>query len=41
LPDEYCPVVRGDQIALPYTPADPEDVPKAGNACSIAVIASA
>jgi radical SAM protein with 4Fe4S-binding SPASM domain len=38
-PDEYCPVVRGDHIDLPYTPADPEDVPKAGNACSTAVIA--
>jgi radical SAM protein with 4Fe4S-binding SPASM domain len=37
-PDEYCPVVRGDlariQALLRYTPADPEDVPKAGNACT-------
>jgi hypothetical protein len=40
-PDEYCPVVRGDRIDLPYIPADPEDIPKVGNACSTAVIVSA
>ena len=40
-PDEYCPVVRGGdeevsriQEMLRYTLSDPEDVPKAGNACS-------
>lgn len=37
-PDEYCPVVRGDTIDLPYTLANPEDLPKVGNACSTAVI---
>ena len=37
-PDEYCPVVRGDlervQALLRYTLSNPEDVPKAGNACT-------
>lgn len=37
-PDEYCPVVRGDlpriRAMLRHTLADPEDVPKAGNACT-------
>lgn len=37
-PDEYCPVVRGDlervQSLVRYTLSNPEDVPKAGNACT-------
>ena len=37
-PDEYCPVVRGDldriRGMLRHTLANPEDVPKAGNACT-------
>lgn len=37
-PDEYCPVIRGDAIDLPFTPANPEDLPKVGNACSTAVM---
>ena len=37
-PDEYCPVVRGEEIMLPYTLANPEDLPKVGNACSTAVV---
>jgi len=37
-PDEYCPVLRGDVIDLPYTLANPEDLPKVGNACSTAVM---
>ena len=36
-PDEYCPVVRGDTIDIPFTLANPEDLPKVGNACSTAV----
>lgn len=40
-PDEYCPVVRGDldrvRAMLRYTPSDPADVPKAGNACTTVV----
>ncbi|MGN6563237.1 MAG: radical SAM/SPASM domain-containing protein [Thermomicrobiales bacterium] len=40
-PDEYCPVVRGDlarvQALVQYTLANPEDVPKAGNACTTVV----
>jgi len=39
-PDEYCPVVRGDTIDMPFTLANPEDLPKVGNACSTAVISS-
>lgn len=38
-PDEYCPVVRGEEISLPFTLANPEDLPKVGNACSTAVLA--
>jgi radical SAM protein with 4Fe4S-binding SPASM domain len=43
-PDEYCPVVRGGedevrriQAMLAYVPSDPEDVPKAGNACTTVI----
>ena len=43
-PDEYCPVVRGgeEEVAriqemLRYTLSDPEDVPKAGNACTTVI----
>lgn len=43
-PDEYCPVVRGGdeevrriQELLRYTLSDPEDVPKAGNACTTVI----
>jgi radical SAM protein with 4Fe4S-binding SPASM domain len=45
-PDEYCPVVRGGddevqriQELLRYTLSDPEDVPKAGNACTTVITA--
>jgi radical SAM protein with 4Fe4S-binding SPASM domain len=38
VPDEYCPVIRGEEIALPFTLANPEDLPKVGNACSTAVL---
>lgn len=42
-PDEYCPVVRGgDEVAriqalLSYRLSDPEDIPKAGNACTTVI----
>ncbi len=42
-PDEYCPVVRGEdevrriQDMLRYTSSNPEDVPKAGNACTTVI----
>jgi hypothetical protein len=42
-PDEYCPVVRGEdevrrvQEMLNYTLSNPEDVPKAGNACTTVI----
>lgn len=43
-PDEYCPVVRGGeeevrriQGMLDYALSDPEDVPKAGNACTTVI----
>ncbi len=42
-PDEYCPVVRGEdemrrvQELLKYTLSNPEDVPKAGNACTTVI----
>jgi radical SAM protein with 4Fe4S-binding SPASM domain len=46
-PDEYCPVVRGgeDEVRriremLRYTLSDPEDVPKAGNACTTVIKAA-
>ena len=46
-PDEYCPVVRGEdevrrvQGLLRYRLSAPEDVPKAGNACTTVVKAGA
>ena len=46
-PDEYCPVVRGEaevariQQLLRYSLSDPEDLPKAGNACTTVIRASA
>ncbi len=42
-PDAYCPVVRGEsevrrvQEMLRYTLSNPEDVPKAGNACTTVI----
>jgi radical SAM protein with 4Fe4S-binding SPASM domain len=46
-PDEYCPVVRGGeeevlriQDLLRYTLSDPEDIPKAGNACTTVIKAA-
>ena len=42
-PDEYCPVVHGEdevrrvQEMLRYTLSNPEDVPKAGNACTTVI----
>nr|MDP9486770.1 hypothetical protein [Actinomycetota bacterium] len=43
-PDEYCPVVRGGdeeveriREMLRYTLSNPEDVPKAGNACTTVI----
>ncbi len=46
-PDEYCPVVRGGeeevsriQEMLRYTLSNPEDVPKAGNACTTVIKAA-
>ncbi len=44
-PDEYCPVVRGEdelrriQALLRYRVSDPADVPKAGNACTTVITA--
>lgn len=45
-PDEYCPVVRGEdelqrvQAMLRYHLSDPADIPKAGNACTTVIKAS-
>ncbi|PLS82265.1 MAG: hypothetical protein CYG60_24820, partial [Actinobacteria bacterium] len=43
-PDEYCPVVRGGdeeveriRKMLRYSLSNPEDVPKAGNACTTVI----
>jgi radical SAM protein with 4Fe4S-binding SPASM domain len=36
-PDEYCPIVRGDHIALDYRPAVEADLPKVGSACTTIV----
>ena len=42
-PDEYCPVVRGEQEVariqrmLQYTLSNPAEVPKAGNACTTVI----
>ncbi len=43
-PDEYCPVVRGGdeeveriREMISYSLSNPEDVPKAGNACTTVI----
>jgi radical SAM protein with 4Fe4S-binding SPASM domain len=36
-PDEYCPIVRGDRVALDYRPAAGADLPKVGSACTTIV----
>jgi radical SAM protein with 4Fe4S-binding SPASM domain len=38
-PDEYCPIVRGDTIALDFCLAPGADLPKVGSACTTIVTA--
>jgi radical SAM protein with 4Fe4S-binding SPASM domain len=36
-PDEYCPVIRGDQVVLDWARATGRDLPKAGSSCTTIV----
>lgn len=36
-PDEYCPIMRGDEIVLEWARAAGRDLPKAGSACTTIV----
>jgi radical SAM protein with 4Fe4S-binding SPASM domain len=36
-PDEYCPIVRGDELTLAWARAAGQDLPKAGSACTTIV----
>lgn len=38
-PDEYCPIIRGDDVTLEYHPAPGADLPKVGSACTTIVTA--
>lgn len=38
-PDEYCPIIRGDQQILTWARATGRDLPKAGSACTTIVTA--
>jgi hypothetical protein len=38
-PDEYCPVVRGDEQTIAWARAAGRDLPKAGSACTTIVVA--
>ena len=37
-PDVYCPVVRGETMDLPFTPAPAKDLPRGGNVCTTIVV---
>jgi radical SAM protein with 4Fe4S-binding SPASM domain len=37
-PDIYCPLVRGDTMALSFTPAPAKDLPRASNVCTTIVV---
>lgn len=38
-PDQYCPVVRGDDVVLEWARAAGQDLPKSGSACTTIVAA--
>ena len=38
-PDEFCPIIRGDQMTLTWVRAAGRDLPKAGSACTTIVAA--
>lgn len=38
-PDEYCPIVRGDDVVLAWARAAGQDLPKAGSSCTTIVAA--
>lgn len=38
-PDEFCPIVRGDEVTLAWARAAGRDLPKAGSACTTIVAA--
>lgn len=38
-PDEYCPIIRGDEVTLAWARAAGRDLPKAGSACTTIVTA--
>jgi radical SAM protein with 4Fe4S-binding SPASM domain len=37
-PDEYCPIVRGDPVALDFRLAEGRDLPKVGSACTTILV---
>jgi radical SAM protein with 4Fe4S-binding SPASM domain len=37
-PDIYCPLVRGETVALSYTPAPEKDLPRGGNVCTTIIV---
>jgi radical SAM protein with 4Fe4S-binding SPASM domain len=37
-PDIYCPLVRGETVALSFTPAPEKDLPRGGNVCTTIIV---
>ena len=37
-PDIYCPLIRGETITLPFTPAPAKDLPRGSNVCTTIVV---
>ena len=37
-PEIYCPLVRGETIALSFTPAPQKDLPRGGNVCTTIIV---
>jgi hypothetical protein len=35
--DPYCPLVRGERVALDWAPAEPHELLKSGSACTTVV----
>jgi len=37
-PDVYCPIVRGETMDLPFTPAPAKDLPRGSNVCTTIIV---
>jgi sulfatase maturation enzyme AslB (radical SAM superfamily) len=37
-PELYCPLVRGETVALSFTPAPQKDLPRGSNVCTTIIV---